>query len=160
LRVLTPLDVRLLDHRQQGPVDAPAGLQQGREEAAHPQLGDLELETAHPGVQRLGAVAVAVGGPIGGALVRVGADHRAGLDLDQALNAVLEDQPQLVAIGEGQLVEEFLVCHPGAGHSWISLKVEHSKENPTVAFSVYPVRSGPEKASISTTVRDITRAVA
>jgi hypothetical protein len=55
------------------------------------------------------------------------------------------------------LVEEFLVCHPGVGHSWISLKVEHSKENPTVAFSVYPVRSGPEKASIPTTVRDVTR---
>jgi len=53
------------------------------------------------------------------------------------------------------LVEQVLVCHPGVGHSWISLKVEHSKENPTVAFSVYPVRSA-EKASIPTTVRDVT----
>jgi len=53
------------------------------------------------------------------------------------------------------LVEEFLVCHPGVGHSWISLKVEHSKENPTVAFSVYPV-SPAEKASIPTTLRDVT----
>jgi hypothetical protein len=35
------------------------------------------------------------------------------------------------------------------------LKVEHSKENPTVAFSVYPV-SPAETASIPTTVRDVT----
>jgi hypothetical protein len=35
------------------------------------------------------------------------------------------------------------------------LKVEHSKENPTVAFSVYPV-SPAEKASIPTTLRDVT----
>ena len=70
---------------------------------------------------------------------------------------MLEDQAQLVPVGRGQLVEEFLVCHPGVGHSWISLKVEHSKENPTVAFSVYPV-SPAEKTSIPTTVRDVTPA--
>jgi hypothetical protein len=51
-----------------------------------------------------------------------------------ALDARLEDQPQLVEIGGGELVEEVAVCHPGVGHSWISLKVEHSKENPAVAF--------------------------
>jgi hypothetical protein len=36
------------------------------------------------------------------------------------------------------------------GHSWISLKVEHSKENPTVAFFVYLFSSGApaEKAPI------------
>ena len=115
-----PLDVRLLDHRQERPVDAPAGLQQGREEAAHPQLGDLELEAAHPGVQRLGAVAVAVGGPIGGAFVRVGPDHRAGLDLDQALDAGLEDQPQLVAVGGGDWSSRSWSVILGWAISWIA----------------------------------------
>jgi hypothetical protein len=71
-----------------------------------------------------------------------------------ALDARLEEQPQLVEIGGGELVEEVAVCHPGVGHSWIFLKVEHSKENPTVAFFVYPFSSGAaaEKASIPTTV--------
>ena len=50
-----------------------------------------------------------------------------------------------------------LVCHPGVGHSWISLNVDHSKENPTVAFSVYLIRSDLEKASIPTTGREITQ---
>ena len=45
LRVRHAVDVGLHDHRPQGPVDAPARLEQGREEAALAQLGDPQLES-------------------------------------------------------------------------------------------------------------------
>src|SRR5207249_4191457 len=52
-----------------------------------------------------------------------------------------EDQLELIAIRHGELVEQVLIRHPGMGHSWVSLKGQISKENPTVAFFVYPATS-------------------
>jgi hypothetical protein len=50
-------------------------------------------------------------------------------------------QLQLIAVSHGELVEQVLMRHPGMGHSWVSLKGQISKENPTVAFFVYPAKS-------------------
>jgi hypothetical protein len=57
--------IGLHDHRQQGPVDAAARLQQRREEGTLSQLGDLELDIAGLGRQQPGAAAIAMGGPGG-----------------------------------------------------------------------------------------------
>jgi hypothetical protein len=67
------------------PVDAPAGLQQRREERALPQLGDLELHIAGLGRQQPGASPVAVGRGGLGALIGLGADVLSGLGVDQGL---------------------------------------------------------------------------
>ena len=117
-----PEHVRLLNHRQQGAVDASAWFQQRREEGPGAQLGNLQLEPAHTGIQQPAPVAVAVRGSLGVALVRVSANHRAGFKLDEPLQPMLENQLQLIAVSHGEVVEEVLMRHPGVGHSWISLE--------------------------------------
>ena len=51
-------DPSLLDHRDQRLLRRLPGLQEGREVAALPQLGDAELQGAEPRIQRSVAVAV------------------------------------------------------------------------------------------------------
>ena len=79
------VDVGLHDHRPQRPVDAPPRLQQGREEAALAELGDVQLDVARLGRQQAGAGAVAVGRSVVGPLVAAGADRLVGLELDELL---------------------------------------------------------------------------
>jgi hypothetical protein len=98
LRVDTP-HVGLHDHGEQGPVDAPAPLEEGGEEAAGSQLGDPQLDVPGGGRQDPGPVAVALGAAALGPLVGAGADHRRGLGFDQ----LLEDPLQARANGVGQL---------------------------------------------------------
>lgn len=87
------VDIGLHDDRPEGPVDAPAGVEQGREERARPELGDAQLDVARLGGQEPAAAAVAVGRPTLAALVPAGADGLLGLELDE----LLEDEGHRVA---------------------------------------------------------------
>ena len=88
----------LHDHRPQGPVDAPTGLQQRREEAAVAQLGNGQLYVAGPGRPQPGAAAVAMGGAVVGALVAAGADLLGRLQVDEGLQHELHGLPQEVEV--------------------------------------------------------------
>jgi hypothetical protein len=77
--------IGLHHHCQQGPVDAPAWLQQRREERALPQLGDLEVHVAGLGRQQPGAEPVAVGDAGVSALIGPGADLLGSFSVDQGL---------------------------------------------------------------------------
>jgi hypothetical protein len=57
-----PMHEGLHDHRPQGPVDAPPGFEERREEAAVAELGDGQLHVAGLGRQQPGPAAVAVSG--------------------------------------------------------------------------------------------------
>jgi hypothetical protein len=67
--------IRLLDHADQRLLRALARLQKRREIAAAPQLGDLQLDLARPGVPPPRPIAVAVRRPILRALAALGADQ-------------------------------------------------------------------------------------
>jgi hypothetical protein len=71
--------------REQRLTDPPPPLQQRREERPAPQPGDLQLQVPGRGGDRPRPAAVALGGAGLGALVRVRADHRGELGLDQRL---------------------------------------------------------------------------
>jgi len=88
LRVETPPDVGLHDHRIQGLIDPAAGLQDRGDEAAGPQLGDLQREISHLGGQGARPVAVAVAQPFLGPLMAVSTEEGGNLQLDQLLQAV------------------------------------------------------------------------
>jgi hypothetical protein len=107
--------VGLHHHRQQGPVDAPARLQQRREERALPQFRDAQLHITSLGRQQPRAGAVAVSGALLGPLIGPSADVLGGLGVDQCL----QDQRQRLAdevevatgaqciqqLGQGRLAE-------------------------------------------------------
>ena len=109
------MDVGLHHHRQQRPVDPAAGLQQGGEEGALAQLGDLELDIARLGRQQPRPRAVAVGGTASAALIAAGADPLGSLGLDQRLQhqgEALADDVEVTAgtqriqqISNGRLVQ-------------------------------------------------------
>ncbi len=84
------VDVGLHHHREQGPVDASAPLQQRREERPGPQLGDLQLEVPCGSGQQARPVPVALVGASLGPLVRAGADHRCGFGFDQLVEDPLQ----------------------------------------------------------------------
>jgi hypothetical protein len=102
-------------HRQQGPVDAAARLQQGGEEGALPQLGDLEFHVAGLGRQQPRAGPIAMGRAARGPLVTVGADHLGRFGVDQCLQdhgQPLADDVEITAgaqrvqqISNGRLVQ-------------------------------------------------------
>ena len=94
------MHIGLHHHRQQRPVDAAAGLQQGREERAFAQRGNAQLDVAGLGRQQPGPGAVAVSGAAGGALVAVGADALGGLSVNQRLQhkgKTLADEVEVTA---------------------------------------------------------------
>jgi hypothetical protein len=119
--------IGLHHHRQHGPVDAAARLQQRGEERSLPQLGDLELDIAGLGRQQPGAAAVAVGGPGGCALVAPSTDLLGGFGLDQRLEhqrQAFTDHIKIAAsaqciqqLRQGRLIEghrgELLGVNPG-----------------------------------------------
>ena len=95
--------IRLHDHRPQRPVDAPARLEQRRQEAALAQLGDLQLEIAGPSRQQTRPVPVALSDPRLAALIAPGADRLGGLGLAQLLEHQLHrlaDQARAAAGAE------------------------------------------------------------
>jgi hypothetical protein len=107
-----PIDIGLLDDRDQGLLGAPARLQERREVAALAQLGDGQLDRADPGVPLAGAVAVAVGGPLQAALAELGADLVADLGVHELAGHPGHAGQQHV----GVLVMEELVGKLGSGH--------------------------------------------
>ena len=96
-------DPGLLDDGHQGLLGRLAWLQERREVAALPQLGDAQLQAAQARVQRPVAVAVAVSRALAGALVPPGADQAVHIRLHQQLHYGLCNAAQEVAIsGFGQ----------------------------------------------------------
>jgi hypothetical protein len=83
-----PTDVGLHDHRIQGLIDPAARLEDRGDEAACPQLGDLQREIPHLGGEGAGAVAVAIPQALVGALMAVSTEEGGNLQLDQLLQAV------------------------------------------------------------------------
>ena len=81
------------DHRIQGLVDPPTGLEHGGEERPGPQLRDRQLHRAGLRHQLPRPRAVAFGDPLRGPFVAGRADHLRGLDLDQ----FLEHEPDRLA---------------------------------------------------------------
>jgi hypothetical protein len=88
----------LLNDGHQGLLRRLARLQERREVAALPQLGDPQLQAPQPRVQRPVAVAVAVGRTLGRALVPPGADQPLHIRLHQQLHHRLRNTAQEVAI--------------------------------------------------------------
>ena len=80
---------RVLDRRQQRPLDPTARLQERREQAARAQIRDLQLQPPQPGVERPPPMPVAVGPPLRGVLAGRRTDTGGGFDLDQPLERVL-----------------------------------------------------------------------
>jgi hypothetical protein len=67
-----------------------------------------------------------------------GADVGGRFGLDQAPKGVLQDRPQRVGVGSGQLVKQVGGWHAGGGHArLLGTWSETPKENPAVAFLVY-----------------------
>jgi hypothetical protein len=98
------VDVGLHDDRPEGLVDAPAGLEEGREEAALAQLGDAQLDVPGLRGEQAGARAVAVGGAGLAPLIAPRADGLAGLQIDEPLGHQeegLADEVQAVAGADG-----------------------------------------------------------
>ena len=91
-----PEHAGLLNRREQGAINAPPRLKQGREEAARAQLGDLQLQTSRAGVEYPLPVAVAVRGSGRRPFVRSGADLSRRLGFDQPRHGVFEDASQHV----------------------------------------------------------------
>jgi site-specific DNA recombinase len=109
--------VRLLDHRQQRPLDAAPRLEQRGEEAAGAQLRDLRLQPPHACIEGARAMAVAVGPALGRVLAGGGADVGAGLGLDQPLQRVPQDRLQGIHVGRRQVVKQVGGWHAVSGHS-------------------------------------------
>ena len=143
------MDVGLHHHRPQGPVDAAAGLEEGGEEAALAELGDVELDVAGLGGEQPSSGAVAVRGALGGTLVAPGADALGGLEVDEGLEDELHGAADDVDVAAGgdrfqQFVEGRLV----KGHRVASPLREPGKEHAEVhAMALF--RGGPSKAASS-----------
>lgn len=91
-------DPCLLDHRDQRLLDGLARLQEAGEVGAGPELGDLQVERAEPGVQRTVTVAVAPGRALAGSLVPAGADNAVDIGLHDQLQHALSDAAQEIAV--------------------------------------------------------------
>jgi hypothetical protein len=110
------LDIALGDHRGQGPLGPPAGLQERGQVAALADPGDLQVDRADPSVPIPGPVAVAVGGSFRGALAVLGADLGAHLGVHQRLGEhphALAQEVDIAAVGLAQQLQQF---HGGHGH--------------------------------------------
>jgi hypothetical protein len=107
-----PVDIGLLDDRDQRLLGAPAWLQKRRKVRALAQPGDRELQLTDPGVPDAGSVAVAMGHPLRGPFAELGADLRGDLGFHQ-----LGGHPRrAVAQHVGVLVNQQLVGELGGGH--------------------------------------------
>jgi hypothetical protein len=80
-----PLDVGFLDHGGQRLLGPAAGLEEGREVGATPQLRDAQLDRTRAGLPAAVAVAVALVAPLRAALAVPGAAQSFALQLHQAL---------------------------------------------------------------------------
>ena len=92
------LGVGLLDHRPQRLLAAPPWFQQAGEVAAFPQLGNVQLHGAHPGIPGAVAVAVAVGDPLRAAFAVLSADLGGNLSVHDAVHQDAQGFPQQVHV--------------------------------------------------------------
>ena len=102
------LDVRLLDHGEQGPLGAPARLEQSREVAALAQLRDLQLDGAGACVPAPRPVPVAPRDALGAALAVGGASLRGDLGLHHRLGEHRDGLAQEVEVTPGRLLAQQL----------------------------------------------------
>jgi hypothetical protein len=73
-----PADIGLLDDRKQRLLRAPARLQEAREVAALPDLRDLQLDLARPGIPAPGPIAIAMRRTILGPALTALSTHQLG----------------------------------------------------------------------------------
>ena len=112
-----PVHVGLHDHGEQGPVDAPAPLQDRGEEAALAQLGDLQVDVAGLGGEQALPGAVAPGAALLGALVAGGTDALGRLGLDQRLEHQLHALADHIDVSAGaNRVQQVGKVGVGQGH--------------------------------------------
>jgi hypothetical protein len=112
-----PVHVGLHHHREQSPVDAPAPLEDGREERSPAQLGDLEIDIARLGGQQTVSAPVALVGAGVAALVEAGADHLGDLGLDEGLEHEFHALADDVDVAAGaDRVEQAGHVRLGEGH--------------------------------------------
>jgi hypothetical protein len=107
-----PVDICLLDDRDQRLLSTPARLQEAGKVAALAQLGDGQLDRADPGVPVAGPIAIAVGDSLQAALTQLGADLCADLGLHQLLSHPGHALQQHI----GVLLAHELVGQLGSGH--------------------------------------------
>ena len=118
-----PVDVGLLDDRDQGLLGPPARLQERREIATLPQFRDGQLQLPNPGIPAPLAVAVSLApAAVRGALTQLSAGQcgRFGIHqlLDQPRDTVAQDVGVLIS---HELVDQVSSGHPVAlGHRGVS----------------------------------------
>jgi len=111
------VDVGLHHHREQGPIDPPATLENGREEAAVAQLRDREFDIAGLRGQQPRAGPVPLVRAARGPLVRRSADHFGRLRVDQCLQHHLHAEADQIDIPtSAKRVEELGQVRLGQGH--------------------------------------------
>ena len=129
-----PAHVGLHDHRVQRLVDAPAGLEDGGEEAALPQLGDGELDVAGLGRHQADPVPVALGHAVFASFVALRPDQGARLGLDQLLEDVAHGvADQIHAIGRFECLQQLSADRLVKGHRGALLGAfgqEHTENHP------------------------------
>jgi hypothetical protein len=132
------MHISLHHHRQQGPVDAAARLQQRREERPLAQLGDPQLHVAGLGRQQPGPGAVAVGRAAGRSLIAVSADLLGGLSLDQGLPHQRERLADDVQVAAGaQCIQQLRQGRLAEGHRGGLLGVNPGRN--TLSFTRWPL---------------------
>jgi len=120
--------IGLLHHRRQGLLSQATRLQESREIAAFPQLGDAQLHRAGAGLPQPVAVTVAMGNPLRTALAMGGAGQPLDLQLHQALGGEADHLAQ--EIGVGALFQKGTKSHHLVGHRWILGSVVGSATKP------------------------------
>ena len=104
----TPSTYALLDHREQGALGAPPGLEQGGEVAALAQLRDLQLDAAGARVPAPWPVAIAPGEARLAALAVASAHLRGDLGLHHRLSQHRDGLTQKVEVTPGRLLAQQL----------------------------------------------------
>lgn len=124
------LDPGLLNDGNQRALGRLPRLQEAREVTAAPQLRNLQLERAEPGLQIPLTVAVAMRGALTAALVATGAHHSLHLELHQPLQHRFGELPQKVPAAA--LLQPLQQWHHLVGHR-VHLRsvVERQQLNPT-----------------------------
>jgi hypothetical protein len=93
------LDVGLLNYRRQRLLGDPARLQETREVAALPELGDVQLDRPGAGLPDPVAIAVALRQPVRRALAIAGAGQTLHLELHQPLGGKADHLAQQISVG-------------------------------------------------------------
>jgi hypothetical protein len=150
-----PVDIRLLDDGDQRLLTAAAGLQEAGEVAALPQLGDGQLDRAHPGVPGPLPIAVTARHPVAATLAVAGASPLGDLGLHQLLGQPAHGLAQHIGVLIGQhLADQLAHAHPAhVGHRGAP---PVGSEAPTILSPRWPTYRPDSRAS-DTTKRDATR---